>query len=37
MGFDDKIKNTAEEVAGKVKEWVGDKTDDEQLEAEGKF
>jgi uncharacterized protein YjbJ (UPF0337 family) len=37
MGFDDRIKNTAEEVAGRVKEWVGGKTDNEQLEAEGKF
>jgi len=37
MGFEDKIKNAAAEVAGKAKEWVGDKTDNEQLEAEGKF
>lgn len=32
MGFDDKFKD----VAGKAKEWVGEKTGDEQLEAEGK-
>ncbi len=37
MGFVDKIKNAADEVAGKAKERVGDKTDDEQLEAEGEF
>jgi len=37
MDFDDNIKNAAEETKGKVKEWVGDKTDNEQLEAEGKF
>lgn len=37
MGFDDKIKNAAAEAAGKAKEWIGDKTDNENLEAEGKF
>jgi uncharacterized protein YjbJ (UPF0337 family) len=36
MGLDDKINNKAEEVSGKTKEWVGDATDNERLEAEGK-
>lgn len=36
MGFDDKVKNTAEEAVGKAKETVGDATDNERLEAEGK-
>jgi len=36
MGLDDKIDNKAEELGGKVKEDVGKKTDDEDLEAEGK-
>jgi uncharacterized protein YjbJ (UPF0337 family) len=36
MGYDDKIENQSENVAGKVKEGVGKATDDEQLEAEGK-
>ena len=36
MGLDDKIGNKAEEAAGKVKEEVGDATDNESLEAEGK-
>ena len=36
MGADDKIKNKAEELAGKGKEQVGRATDDPQLEAEGK-
>ncbi len=36
MGLDDKIRNTAEEAAGKVKEKTGEATDNEQLEAEGK-
>ena len=36
MGTEDKIDNTAEDVAGKVKEGVGKATDDEKLEAEGK-
>jgi len=35
MGLDDKIKHGAEEAAGKAKEFVGDKTDNERLEAEG--
>lgn len=35
MGLDDKIKNTAENVAGKAKEAMGKTTDDERLEREG--
>ncbi|RAX50484.1 CsbD family protein [Arthrobacter sp. AQ5-05] len=35
MGLDDKIGNKAQEVAGKVKEGVGDATDNERLQAEG--
>ncbi|MBN9210224.1 MAG: CsbD family protein [Microbacterium sp. 71-36] len=36
MGLDDKIKNAAEDVAGKAKEAWGKTTDNERLEAEGK-
>lgn len=36
MGFDDKIKNAAEEVKGKIKEATGKATENEELEAEGK-
>ncbi|GIJ43205.1 CsbD family protein [Virgisporangium aliadipatigenens] len=36
MGTDDKIDNAAEKAAGKVKEGVGDATDDRDLQAEGK-
>ncbi len=36
MGEMDKIKNDAEKATGKVKEKVGDWTDDESLEAEGR-
>jgi uncharacterized protein YjbJ (UPF0337 family) len=36
MGADDKVKNAAQDLGGKVKEGVGKATDDEQLEAEGK-
>ena len=36
MGTGDKIKNSAEEAAGKAKEAVGDATDNQSLEAEGK-
>jgi uncharacterized protein YjbJ (UPF0337 family) len=35
MGLDDKVRNEAEQLKGKAKEWVGDKTDNESLEAEG--
>ncbi len=36
MGIDDKIENTSDKAAGKVKEGVGRATDDERLEAEGR-
>lgn len=36
MGLDDKIKNKAQEAGGKIKESVGDATDNTDLEAEGK-
>jgi uncharacterized protein YjbJ (UPF0337 family) len=35
MGADDKISNKAEELKGKVKQGVGDATDDDRLRAEG--
>lgn len=35
MGIGDKIQNKAEEVGGKIKESVGDATDNESLQAEG--
>lgn len=36
MGMDDKIRNAAQDVAGKVKEGAGKATDNERLEAEGR-
>jgi uncharacterized protein YjbJ (UPF0337 family) len=36
MGLDDKTKNKAEELKGKGKQAVGQVTNDEELEAEGK-
>ena len=36
MGTDDKIKNTAQDLGGKVKEAAGRVTDNERLEAEGR-
>ncbi|MCX4390057.1 CsbD family protein [Micromonospora peucetia] len=36
MGIDDKIDNTSEEAAGKLKEGAGRATADERLEAEGR-
>jgi uncharacterized protein YjbJ (UPF0337 family) len=36
MGLADKAKNAAQDAAGKVKEAVGDATNNEKLEAEGK-
>jgi uncharacterized protein YjbJ (UPF0337 family) len=36
MGADDKIKNAAQDAAGRVKEGTGKATGDENLEAEGK-
>lgn len=35
MGAEDKMRNAAEDVQGKVKEGLGKATDDEGLEAEG--
>jgi uncharacterized protein YjbJ (UPF0337 family) len=35
MGLDDKMKNKAEETVGKAKEYVGERTDNERLVAEG--
>ncbi|RKR87812.1 uncharacterized protein YjbJ (UPF0337 family) [Micromonospora pisi] len=35
MSISDKIKHKAEEIAGAVKEKVGDSTDNERLQAEG--
>ena len=35
MGLDDKAENKAEIAKGKVKEGVGDATDNERLQAEG--
>lgn len=36
MGTDDKMKHSAESGLGKAKEKLGDATDDQHLEAEGK-
>ena len=36
MGFDDKIKNTAQDLGGKAKEAAGKVTGDEKLKAEGR-
>ena len=36
MGAEDKFANKAEELKGKAKERLGDVTDDEKLENEGK-
>ena len=36
MGDTDKIQHKAEELGGKAKEALGDATDNERLEAEGK-
>ena len=35
MGLEDKAKNQAEVAKGKVKEGVGDATDNERMQAEG--
>lgn len=35
MGFDDKIKNAAQDLTGKAKEAVGNATDNDKLAAEG--
>ena len=36
MSLTDKAKNEGQDAKGHVKEWVGDATDNEDLEAEGK-
>ena len=36
MGTDDEIENKSDEFAGTAKEAVGDATDDQDLQAEGK-
>jgi uncharacterized protein YjbJ (UPF0337 family) len=36
MGLEDKIENQRDEVKGAAKEQVGQATDDQQLESEGK-
>ncbi|CAH0226029.1 hypothetical protein SRABI76_02631 [Microbacterium oxydans] len=36
MGLDDKIKNAAQDIAGKAKEAIGNVTDNDKLVAEGK-
>jgi uncharacterized protein YjbJ (UPF0337 family) len=36
VGLDDKIRNKTEEAKGRVKENVGDMTDDERMQAEGR-
>ena len=36
MGLADKAKNAAQDAVGKVKETVGDATDNEELQAKGK-
>ncbi len=36
MGIADKAKNAAQDAVGKVKEAVGDATDNKDLEADGK-
>ncbi len=35
MSYADKARNEAQQTEGRVKEWVGDKTDNERLQAEG--
>jgi uncharacterized protein YjbJ (UPF0337 family) len=36
MGADDKLKNKTQELTGSAKERIGDWTDDESMQAEGK-
>jgi uncharacterized protein YjbJ (UPF0337 family) len=36
MGIDDKADNKAEELKGKVKETIGDATNDKDLQAKGR-
>lgn len=35
MSKTDKMKNQAQQAMGKAKEWVGDKSNNEQMQAEG--
>ena len=35
MGLDDKVKNAAQDMAGKAKEGFGDATDNDSVRAEG--
>jgi uncharacterized protein YjbJ (UPF0337 family) len=35
VGYTDKVKNQAQQAMGKAKEWVGDKSNNEQMQAEG--
>jgi uncharacterized protein YjbJ (UPF0337 family) len=37
MGADDKIKNVVTDVSGKVKEKIGQLTDDPEMQAEGQW
>jgi uncharacterized protein YjbJ (UPF0337 family) len=37
MGADDKIKNVVTDVSGKVKEKIGQITDDPEMQAEGQW
>lgn len=37
MGLGDDLKNKAQETKGRIKEGIGDATDNERLEAEGKM
>ena len=37
MGIDDKIKNAAEDAAGRAKEGLGSATDNAKLERDGKL
>lgn len=36
MGTDDKVSNATQEASGKVKEAVGDATNDDSMKADGK-
>ena len=37
MGLDDKVRNKGQEAKGKAKELIGEMTDNEDLEAEGRI
>lgn len=36
MGLGDKVRNKAQDAGGKIKEGVGDATDNERMEADGR-